>query len=412
MTAFTTTSPKAAPRLREYSDGVALTLIALLGLAAAAVCFGLLQSQAKAGTGYSISGAIVGSLLSWSALGSLYLNLRRDTREFSDLKRENRELAQKLLRSAPRPTGFELEVDEHQRVVLARPREWERGGGTIFDYQLAAPHMQQGDVFPARFALYFEPLAPDLTVEQFYSRTKEVYDEYMSRLGASYTSEIVQVGGAEGVGSLKFSVQAYARVSLLSSGEPGMARGSWSYVDRAEFRKHVSWFVDDAVAMRLKHVPKDLDTVDRIARAKASLVPYVERALEKWEVEPTRGVRDLIASLLDEHGEELLGEGARRDSDGAPPRGSSETTATTSPAGQGVGQLASNGRSTPTDTDTAEAASGAPSEAILPVGRMIVISCHAGLHKVGTFDFVDNASEYARASETFNKVLSSVRFLV
>ena len=51
---------------------------------------------------------------------------------------------------------------------------------------------------------------PDLTVEQFYSRTKEVYDEYMSRLGASYTSEIVQVGGAEGVGSLKFSVQAYA----------------------------------------------------------------------------------------------------------------------------------------------------------------------------------------------------------
>ena len=32
----------------------------------------------------------------------------------------------------------------------------------------------------------------------------------MSRLGASYTSEIVQVGGAEGVGSLKFSVQAYA----------------------------------------------------------------------------------------------------------------------------------------------------------------------------------------------------------
>ena len=34
----------------------------------------------------------------------------------------------------------------------------------------------------------------------------------MSRLGASYTSEIVQVGGAEGVGSLKFSVQAYARV--------------------------------------------------------------------------------------------------------------------------------------------------------------------------------------------------------
>ena len=34
------------------------------------------------------------------------------------------------------------------------------------------------------------------------------------------------------------------------------------------------------------------------------------------------------------------------------------------------------------------------------------------LRKVYTFDFVDDASDYARASETFNKVLNSVRFLV
>src|SRR4051794_34731470 len=103
MTPPSTASSRFGVVAPERSDLVVLALIAILGIAGAAVCFGLLNSQAHAGVGYSISGSIVGLLLSWSALGSLYLNLRRDTREFSDLQRENRELSHKLLRSAPRP---------------------------------------------------------------------------------------------------------------------------------------------------------------------------------------------------------------------------------------------------------------------------------------------------------------------
>lgn len=233
----------------------------------------------------------------------------------------------------------------------------------------------------------------------------------MSHLGASYTSEVVQVGGIEGIRSLKFSAQAYARVSLATGGKPGMSRSSWNYVDRAEFRKQVSWFVDKAITRRLASVPKDLDTTDRIARAKGVLVPHVERALEKWEIDPTRGVRELIESLLDTHGEELLGQAARHDNDEAH-KGSGDSTAASSPAGQGVGELHAGPRGRSADADGAAPEVEDVAEAILPVGRMIVVCCHPGLRKVYTFDFVDNASDYARASETFNKVLNSVRFLV
>ena len=370
-------------------DMLPLVAIGLLGGGAAYVCFGLLDSAANVESGYSISGAIVGLLLSWSALGSLYMNLRRDSREFGELVRDNRELSRKLLRSAPR--RFELEVDDHQRVVLARPREWERGGGTIFDYQTGLEHMVEEDVFPARFSLVYEPVLDDVTPDQFYQRVRGSYDDYLTEMGASYSSETIQVGGTDGVRAIKFSAQAYARVALPREDRVG-PMGEWRYVNRSEFRQQVGYFIDRAISRRTKHIPKDLEAMARLARLKEDLVPFVERALEKWEVDPTKGLAALVDELVGEHAPQLFAAAEEPEEAEEPAPGWPVGSAASSSAGQAVQEL----RPAPAD-DGAEpeedGLAGLP-DVITPVGRMIVVCYHPDLRKVYTFNFVDNQSDW------------------
>ena len=112
-------------------------LIATIGLVAAYVCFGILTSAAEGKyQAYSIGGAIAGAIVSWGVLTSVYLQLRGSSTELEDLRERNEQLQNKLIRGAPRPQGFETEVDERQRIVLARPKLWRPKGGTIFELEL------------------------------------------------------------------------------------------------------------------------------------------------------------------------------------------------------------------------------------------------------------------------------------
>src|ERR1700693_5805249 len=87
-------------------------LIAAVGLGAAYHCFGILSSQAGGRyQQYSVGGAIAGAVISWSVLLSVYLQVRGSSDELRDLRRRSEECQSKLIRGAPRPQGFDTEVD-------------------------------------------------------------------------------------------------------------------------------------------------------------------------------------------------------------------------------------------------------------------------------------------------------------
>lgn len=132
--------------------------IAIVGLVAAYVTFGVLQSTAS-GTSHGIvvGGAIAGAIVSWGVLTSVFLQVRTSSGELEMLRRKIEELQQKVIRGAPRPPGFDTNVSERHRIVLANPREWEPRGGTIFDLSEPDELHRSGDPFPAVFNCYSYP---------------------------------------------------------------------------------------------------------------------------------------------------------------------------------------------------------------------------------------------------------------
>lgn len=159
-------------------DLVAVAAIALIGLLTAYVCFGVLQSEA---TGeyqqYSVGGAIAGALASVGLLSTIYLRIRASSGELHQLSQtyqgklaklteHNQELQQKLIRGAPRPPGFEIEVSERQRIVLARPKDWRPRGGIIFEYELPEAEARGGDEFRARFRCSYSMISKDDEAQQ------------------------------------------------------------------------------------------------------------------------------------------------------------------------------------------------------------------------------------------------------
>ena len=149
-------------KVKRVIDIVVWLFISAVGLVTAYVCFGLLSSQASGKfQQYSVGGAIAGAIVSWAVFTSVYLQIRGSSRELQELRDRTNELQNKLIRSAPRPQGFDTEVDERQRIVLARPKERQPKGGTIFELELSDEGMKSGDAFAATFRRYFLPITKD-----------------------------------------------------------------------------------------------------------------------------------------------------------------------------------------------------------------------------------------------------------
>src|SRR5215213_50763 len=200
-------------------DLVAVVAIALIGLLTAYVCFGLLQSQAttdgSAIPGYSLGGAIAGALATVSLLSTIYLRIRKSSgdlqqlrdenqNELQKLRESNQELQQKLIRGAPRPKGFDTEVSELEKIVLARPRDWTPRGGVIFEYELPKSEARKGDEFRARFRCTYSMISKDgeaqqpspdddEAIRQCYERVRE--NTLNDACVESHTSEYVYLGG-------------------------------------------------------------------------------------------------------------------------------------------------------------------------------------------------------------------------
>lgn len=142
-----------------------VVVIATVSLAVAWVCFAVLDSHAEGGfQAYTLGGALAGFVVTASLLWSIYEGLRRSDRRLETLRRKNRELEQKLIRGVPHPEGYVVEVDEKERLVIARPETWARNGGTLYAFVKTpgdAGDECPRDPFPARLTISYEEADPE-----------------------------------------------------------------------------------------------------------------------------------------------------------------------------------------------------------------------------------------------------------
>lgn len=142
-------------------DAAVIVVLALAALAVAYVCFEVLDSQADGESqGFVLQGAIAAWVVSFTLFTSVYLQFRKS--DDKELRERIEELQQKLIRGAPHPSGFETEVAERERIVLARPREWKNGAGIVFYFQLPPEEGHDEYELTPEFRCTYAPLSDDL----------------------------------------------------------------------------------------------------------------------------------------------------------------------------------------------------------------------------------------------------------
>jgi hypothetical protein len=254
----------------KIGDLIALVIIVLLGLGTAYVTFGILQSQASTEVRqYSLGGAIAGALVAMSMSFSAYTQFRRSSGELEKLRDRLQELQQKVLRGAPCPRGFEIEVDERQRIVLAKPARWEPRGGMIFDFELPKEKLRTGDLFPARLQVSYGPITlENQTADDFYEKTRRTFLD--SPLVGSWTSEFINVGGEpNSIKSLKIIFQMYGKIISVENPLTGKDETQTYWITREEFENALK----PADAPSQDRAPQDLPPQNQIQPAQSTATP-------------------------------------------------------------------------------------------------------------------------------------------
>ena len=197
---------------------VVVVIFSIVGLLVAWVTFGILNSQAQGQfQGYQVGGAAAGFCVTFLLLTSFYLKVRKASNEPRELRERIEELQHKLLRGSPRPPGFEVEISEQQKIVLARPGGWQKRGGVMFDFQLV--HTEKGDNYPARFIGSYVPITDayrELGMNEFY----RIFVENIRRnkLNSYLRCEYVFIGGeSPGVKSIKVIASQYMRLEFYQN---------------------------------------------------------------------------------------------------------------------------------------------------------------------------------------------------
>lgn len=339
----------------KWVDLFAIFVIAIIGLLTAYVCFGVLESQATAEIRkYSVSGGIAGALVSWGVLANLYLQFRKSSKELQDLKGRNEDLQKKLIRGAPCPSEFEIEVDEKQRIVLARPGGWTRVGGVIFDYESvsveydSAVTRKEGssDVMPSHFKVWYEPIKE----KELYDDPDHFYEEFArAQIGAGTPLEFMYLGGEPGgVKSLKAIWQEYARVEARKNPITKKWEPLYTSVPKEEF---------DAWKEK-----KEKEDYEAFRKEKQMALPLLEQSKT---ITPA-------ASVAADDGSPQAGEGQ-------------------------------------VDALKEMEVRGWP--AYLIVMQLYVICYHKDLRTIFHFIFFDDEKDFIVSSAKFNQIIDSVRFL-
>ena len=410
-------------------DLIIWLVIAIVGLVAAYLCFGILDSQASGKyQGYSVGGAIAGAIVSWSVLTSVYLQVRKSSNELEEYKKRVDELQSKLIRGAPRPDGFDTEVSERDRLVLARPKIWQPKGGTIFDLVLPESAMKPGDAFPAAFRCYYLPIVSEarkgankngpavLSREDWYALELKQIREAAAFV-SSFSYEMIRVGGEPaGVESLKLIARQCVRLMRKRSDWTRQYEWQWLLISRDDY------------AGRIRFAAPVVLTVGR-----PQVVTLYGQGFRQGAVCRVGGVArqtELTADgrlhvhLVDDDVRtakilQLVVENA--DTKGVHSNEWTLAVETTT----GSGQVAPAGippaffAAGPPPVAPAPGPAAAPAKVVpeeekilyQEIVRMRVICYHPTLDRVYFFDFMDNLDDFQESSEVFNRILATTRFI-
>jgi hypothetical protein len=165
---------------------------------------------------------------------SAYRQFRKSSGEVEKLHNRIQELTAKVIRGAPCPKGFEIEVDERQRIVLAKPGRWEQRGGTIFDFELPKDKLQKGDIFPARMEVGYGPvMIEEGSADVYYEKTAKLFE---TPIVGFCTTEFINVGGEpNAIKSLKVIAQLYAKVTITKNPLTGKDEIGTVFLSKQDF---------------------------------------------------------------------------------------------------------------------------------------------------------------------------------
>jgi hypothetical protein len=357
-----------------------IVVIVGVGLAAAYILFAVLDSEASGEfQGYSVTGALAGFVVVELLLFSTYRQLRKSDEE--DLEEQINQLQQKLIRGAPRPPNFESEVAERERIVLARPQEWQPGAGVIFDFQLPRGELQNDYELTPQFRCSYAPISSKISptkakllwwqkrngVPRTSDYRKQFYENYQNQVleegkkntfYESYSCEYVYIGGEpDPIESLKVITHEYVEVIPREPDPATKAK------QPPRFRK--------VTKQRYEQLPKSQ------TEASESLVESIltkASRIGKWEASA------IVATKPGKHSSQT----SNAEHDELIP---------------------------PSDTDSTDVAPNSRLTSGARVLHGLVICYHEDLRKVYYFDFWDTPSNFVKSSAKFNQILNSVRFL-
>ncbi|MDR8389523.1 IPT/TIG domain-containing protein [Aliifodinibius sp. S!AR15-10] len=410
-------------------DLIIWAFIAVMGLVAAYVCFGILSSEASGQyQQYSVGGAIAGALVSWSVLTTVYLQLRGSSEELKELRNRTEELQQKLIRGAPRPPGFITEVDERQRIVLARPEVWQPKGGTIFDLELASEKMGKTDEFAAAFRCYFLPIDKNSTPSQkkYYENELKEAEKY-SDLIVSFSHELVQIGDEMvGVESLKLLLHHFVETTITKSRDTGRIERNWHTISKVRatgkihyitpsrlkvnkpeelsisgfgFRKNCSVYINGE-----KRDTQFIDNNNIKVQLEKEDVSYSKTLEIAIENQNTRGLKSDTYTVQVDH--EMNFDKTETDDeieDGFDQQ-SMEQQAPEESFKKKITEESDLNENQDIHEDVKKTL-------IQEVARMRVLCYHEQLKKIYIFEFWDDIKDFQKSSAEFNRVLASTRFL-
>jgi hypothetical protein len=121
----------------------------------AAIFFGILESSAEATLqNWKLGGAIAGFAFSAILLTSITFQFYKQVtaNDVNKYRDQVIELQSKLIRGAPCPDNYVVEVDERHKLVLSRPEAWLPKEGILYQYVEKKP----GDAMPANFNVVYQ----------------------------------------------------------------------------------------------------------------------------------------------------------------------------------------------------------------------------------------------------------------
>jgi hypothetical protein len=113
----------------------------ILSLVVAFMTFRVLESSAEANLqGYKLGGGIAAFAFAFGLLFTVFNNIYKlfTTDQLEDYRQQIQELQTKLIKGAPCPPGYTIEIDERYKLVFSRPSSWEPRGGVLYNYIASA----------------------------------------------------------------------------------------------------------------------------------------------------------------------------------------------------------------------------------------------------------------------------------